>query len=55
MILFHHIDITVRFNQSTCSVNENEGPARPTLILSNPSSTDITLRVRESQGSANSK
>jgi len=52
IILFHHIDITVMFNQSTYSVNENAGPAQPTLILSNPSSTDITVRVRDTQGSA---
>jgi len=34
------------------SVNENEGPARPTLILSNPSSTDITVQVTSTDGSA---
>ena len=27
-------------------VNENDGPAQPVLVLSNPSSTDITVQVR---------
>jgi len=42
----------VRFNQSTYSVNENEGPAQPTLILSNPSSTTFTVQVANTDGSA---
>jgi len=50
--MFHSIAITVRFNQSTYSVNENEGPAQPTLILSNSSSTDFTLQVTITDGSA---
>ena len=40
------------FSQSTYSVNENAGPARPTLVLSNPSSTDITVQVTNTDGSA---
>jgi len=44
----------VRFNQSSYSVIEDEGPAQPTLILSNPSSTDFTVQVREIEGTANS-
>jgi len=38
-------DLTVFFNQSTYSVNEGYGPAQPVLVLSNRSSTDITVRV----------
>jgi len=34
------------------SVNENAGPARPTLVLSNPSSNDITVQVTNTDGSA---
>ena len=34
------------FNQSTYSVDEDDGPAQPVLVLSNPSSTDITVQVR---------
>ena len=50
--IFHSTAITVRFNQSMYSVNENEGPAQPTLVLSNPSSTDITVQVTNTDGSA---
>ncbi|XP_065912235.1 neural cell adhesion molecule 1-like [Dysidea avara] len=38
--------IIVSFNQSTYSVDEDDGPAQPVLVLSNPSSTDITVQVR---------
>ena len=40
------LDITITFNQSTYSVNEDDGPAQPVLVLSNPSSTDITITVQ---------
>ena len=40
------IDVSVSFSQSTYSVDENNGPAQPVLVLSNPSSTDITVQVR---------
>jgi len=50
--MFHSIAITVMFNQSMYSVIENAGPARPTLVLSNPSSTDITVQVTNTDGSA---
>ena len=46
------IAITVSFNQSTYSVNENDGPAQPILVLSNPSSTDITVLLFNVDGSA---
>ena len=48
----HSIAITVMFNQSMYSVIESEGPARPTLVLSDPSSTDITVQVTSTDGSA---
>ena len=48
-------DITVRFDQSTYIVDEDEGPAQPVLVLSNPSSTDITVVVNVTGGSANGK
>ena len=38
--------VTVCFNQSTYSVDEDDGPAQPVLVLSNPSSTNITVQVR---------
>ena len=40
------------FNQSIYSVDEDAGPARPVIILSNPSSTDIDVTVNSNDGSA---
>ena len=40
------------FNQTTYNVDENTGPAQPGLVLSNPSSTDITVPVATSDRSA---
>ena len=40
------------FNQTTYSVNEGAGPAQPTLFLTKPSPTDITVQVTSSGGSA---
>ena len=46
MIIFHlPAAITISFSQSTYNVNEEAGPARPVLVLSNPSSTNITVQV----------
>jgi len=44
--------IQVSFNHSAYEVNENSTQAQPVLVLSNPSSTDITVRVSTSNGSA---
>ena len=44
-------DITVSFNQPSYIVNEDEGPAQPVLVLSNPSSTDITVVITDRSGS----
>ena len=43
---------TVSFEQQTYSVDEDDGPAQPALNLSNPSSTDITVKVFDAEGSA---
>ena len=40
------------FNQSTYSVDEDDGRAKPVLTLSNPSSTDITIEVTNTDGLA---
>ena len=40
------------FEQKTYSVHEDDGPAQPALILSNPSSTNITVQVLNTDGSA---
>ena len=39
----------------TYSFNEDNGTAQPVLVLSNPSSTDITVQVRDTQNTATSK
>jgi len=39
------IDSAVTFSQSTYRVDEDDGPAQPILVLSNPLSTDITVQV----------
>ena len=49
------LDITITFNQSTYRVNEDDGPAQPVLVLSNPSSTDITVQVNDTNGPAAGK
>ena len=43
------------FSETTYSVDENAGPAQPLLVLSNPSSTDITVEVFDTSGSATSE
>ena len=43
---------TVSFNKSAYSVNENEGPVQPVLVLNNPSSTDVTVEVTDEGGTA---
>ena len=40
------------FNQSTYSVDENDGPAQPVLVLSNPSSMSFDVIVTNTDGSA---
>ena len=40
------------FNQSIYSVNEEAGPVQPVLVISNPSSTNITVPVTNTDGSA---
>ena len=40
------------FGETTYSVDEDDGPAQPTLVLSNPSSTNVTIQVNSSGGSA---
>ena len=44
--------ITVRFEQSTYSVNENAGPAQPALVCSNASSMAFNVTVTNTDGSA---
>ena len=50
-----YLDIFVSFNQSTYSVDEDDGPAQPVLVLSDPSSTDITVQVESNDITATGK
>jgi len=43
------------FGDRTYSVDEDDGPAQPVLVLSNPSSTDITVQVRDDDDTATSE
>jgi len=57
---FHYFNCTfivttVSFSQSTYNINEGAGAAQPVLVLSNPSSTDITVQVRDTENTATSK
>ena len=46
---YYFIDIILRFNQTTYRINENDGLFQPALVLSNPSLTDITIQVIDSE------
>ena len=47
--------ITVSFSQSTYTVGEDDGVVQPVLVLSNPSSTDITVQVISTDNTATGK
>ena len=46
---------TVNFSQSLYSVDENGGSVEIVMILSNPSPSDITVQVLNTEGSATGK
>lgn len=48
-------DIGIFFNQSTYDVNENDGTVKLVLILSKPSSTAVTVQIRDNERTATSK
>ena len=50
-----HLAATVRFQQQTYTVNETDGRVEPVLVLSNPSSSVITVQVFSTDGSATGK
>ena len=43
---------SVNFGQSTYGIDEDKGPLQLMLILSNPSTSNITIRVFSNDGSA---
>jgi len=45
----------VTIEEITYGVDEDGGPAQPVLVLSNPSSTDITVRVEDTENTATSE
>ena len=47
-----YIAVTVNFNQTKYLVNQRDGPVQPVIVLSNPSSIDITVRVISIDGTA---
>lgn len=49
------VAIEVFFNESMYSVNENEGSVQPVVVLSNPSSIDITVQVTSTAFTATGK
>ena len=49
------IAANVSFEQQTYNVNETDGQIEPVLVLSNPSSTAITVEVFSTDGSATGK
>ena len=55
LMLYILSDIIVRFSKTTYSIDENNGPVQLTLILTNPSSIDITVQVKDNEVSATSK
>ena len=40
------------FSETTYSVDEDDGPAQPVLVLSNPASMSFTIQVTNTDGSA---
>ena len=52
--IHYFIDIILRFNQTTYRINENDESFQPVIVLSNPSLTDITIQVIDSEISATS-
>ena len=53
--VYHLVAITITFSETTYDIDEIAGPARPVLVLSNPSATEFTVRVREVERSATSE
>ena len=45
----------VSFEEQTYSINETDGKVEPVLVLSNPSSSVITVQVFSTDGSATGK
>ena len=55
MCVINLIAITVVFDRRRYSVDEDAGPAQPMIVLSNPSSMNMTVEVRNINNTAISK
>ena len=54
-VILHLPAATINFMQQAYNVNEADGKVEPVLVLSNPSSTDLTVQVFSTDGSATGK
>jgi len=55
VIIVVSTSILLKFNQLTYSVDEDDGLVQTTLVLSNPSSTDITVQIIDTADTATGK
>ena len=55
MCAYLYIVIKVRFKDSTYRVSESDGLVQPVLLFNNPSSTDITVHIRNTDNNATGK
>ena len=55
MCAYLYIVIKVRFKDSTYRVSESDGLVQPVLLFNNPSSTDITVHIRNIDNNATGK
>ena len=53
--ILHLADATINFEHQTYNVNEDDIKIKPVLVLSNPSSSVITVQVSSTDGSATGK
>ena len=53
ILCYYDVGITVGFSQSTYSIYEHDGAIQPVLLLSRPSSTNITVQVQDNGNTAN--
>ena len=54
-IIYHFIDITINFSKPSYNIDENGVSVQPMLVLSNPSSTNFTVKIMDDEGTAKSK
>ena len=52
--VFTTVDISIKFKELSYSINERNRnrPVQPVLVLSNPSSTDVTVNIQSNDVTA---